>query len=204
MHRRVVAAVSVAVLLVSVAALVEAVQMRLDVRAPTVVPPLPAADAQHRPGTNRKDRASAPSADARRDAGSPSTAARHGLVQWRSVLAALDRRRARAYAAGEPHRLARVYVPGSAALRRDRALLRRYARRGLRVIGLRMRLTGMAAEQDAAGRTMVWVRERLAGGVVVGARARRRLPPGEPQTRVVTLRRVRGQAWRIAAVRPWP
>ncbi len=124
---------------------------------------------------------------------------------WRAVLATLDRRRAAAYDAADPELLARVYVRGSPALRRDRHLLTRYRERGLRVRGLRMDVSSLRVRRARGDRVVLVVRERLAGGTVTGPRSHRPLPGDDADRRVLVLRRVddRGdhRNWRIAAVR---
>jgi hypothetical protein len=218
MRDRLVAAGSVVVLLVSGLALVQAIEIRRAVSAPWVpaVPAVPSVPSSHPvttpppaaaiPPPGGPDSARGRAVDGAAEHAAAGTRTRRPRAgpqapDWRVVLAGLDRRRARAYAAADLHRLAGVYVAGSAALRRDRALLRRYTRRGLRVLGLRMSFAGISAERVAADRVALRVRDRVADGVVVGARTRRRLPTDDPDSRVVTLQRVPGDGWRIAAVR---
>ncbi len=56
----------------------------------------------------------------------------HPGIDPLAVLRQWDRRRARAWAQGDPEALATLYVPGSTAGERDLARLRRYVDRGLR------------------------------------------------------------------------
>ncbi len=117
------------------------------------------------------------------------------------MLALLDRRRAQAYAAAESGLLRAVYVRGSPMLRRDRAVLAAYAARDLRVRGLRMRVESVRVHRSGRRRVVLRVRDRVAGGVVVGRRIHRPLASDLPSTRLITLRRGAAGGWRIAAVR---
>jgi hypothetical protein len=128
---------------------------------------------------------------------------------WATVLAGLDRRRARAYAAGDPALLRAVYVRGSAALRRDQRLLARYARRGLRVDGLRMHVADLRVRTRRPDVVALEVRDRVAAGTVTGHGHRplshpldRPLAADDLDTRLLTLRRVDRGVWLVAAVRP--
>jgi hypothetical protein len=182
MRHRVVAAGSVALLVLSAALLVDAVQARLAV-------PASAPAVQPRVVASAGPRATEPVA---REARRP---------RWRSVLAALDRRRARAYAAGDASLLREVYAAGSPVFRRDCAVLAAYRRRGLRVLHLRIRIADVEAQRVGEEVVVLRVRDRLTGGIVVGRGVRRRLRADAPDTRLVTLARVPGEGWRIAAVR---
>ncbi|HEX2174296.1 MAG TPA: hypothetical protein VHG70_00170 [Nocardioidaceae bacterium] len=122
--------------------------------------------------------------------------------RWRAVLALLDRRRARAYAALRPRLLRRVYAPGAPVGRQDRALLRRYRERGLRVRGMRMRLLALQVRDRRGDRVALVVRERLAAATVRGDGARGGPVADDVDVRLLVLRRVEGPGWRIDAVRP--
>jgi hypothetical protein len=117
------------------------------------------------------------------------------------VLRAWDARRARAWARGDPRSLRRLYTPDSVAGRRDRAMLRAWATRGLVVRDLRTQLLSVRELARTRSSWTLLVTDRLAGGVVVGAGVRRALPRDEPSTRTVRLRRL-GGVWRVASVRP--
>jgi hypothetical protein len=119
--------------------------------------------------------------------------------RWRTVLSGLDALRARAYADLRPELLHRVYTPGSRVLQRDRALLLRYRQRGLRVVGLRVRLLALREDTRRDGRVVLRVRDRVTAGTLVGATVRRRLPGDAADARAITLRRV-DRRWRISAV----
>ncbi len=116
------------------------------------------------------------------------------------MLAELDRRRAAAYAAADPAALRRVYVARTTAMRQDRALLMRYRRRGLRVVGMRMRILGLRVRARRRDRVVLVVRERLVRATVRGA-GTRRLVDGDVDEHVLTLRDAAGRGWRVASVR---
>jgi hypothetical protein len=117
-----------------------------------------------------------------------------------AVLRNWDVRRSAAWARGDAAAAGPLYTAGSAAGRRDRAMLRRYAERGLRVRGLRMQVLEASLLARSAGRIVLDVTDRVAGGVVVGPGVRARLPTDRATRRIVVLRRVAGE-WRVAAVR---
>ena len=117
------------------------------------------------------------------------------------MLAGLDARRARAYADLRPGLLRRVYTPGSRVLRRDRALMLRYRQRGLRVLGLRVRVLSLRGEARRDGRVVLRVRDQVTAGTLVGVTGRRRLPGDAADARAITLRRSLGR-WLISAVTP--
>ena len=101
-----------------------------------------------------------------RDAGGP------GEADWAEVLRALDRRRASAFASGEPARLAGVYVPGSASWREDVADLTELRAAGLRARGLRLVPASVAVHQVAAGRVVLEVVDRMPSYEIVDGTGR--------------------------------
>ena len=117
------------------------------------------------------------------------------------LLRVWDAQRAGAWARGDPRMLRRLYTPGSAAGRHDRAMLRAWADRGLVVRGLRTQLLSVDVLRRTSSTWTLLVTDRLVGGTAVGAGVRRALPRDEPTTRRVTLRSVAGE-WRVASVRP--
>ena len=125
------------------------------------------------------------------------------------VLRAWDGRRAEAFAAGDLAALRRLYVPGSRAGTADRALLRGYLDRGLRVEGMRVQVLALDVLAQRPGTLRLRVTDRLVGAVAVGESGRVVLPRDEASTRVVVLRRVAATArpagspgpWRVASVR---
>lgn len=129
-------------------------------------------------------------------------ALRDPRVDPAAVLAAWDAARARAYARGSSGALARLYLSGSLAGRRDVRLLAAYAARGLRVRDMRMEVSGFAVVRARERTRVLRVTDRL-----VGARAVRAdgtsypLPRDRPSTRVVRMVH-HGGAWRVAAVGP--
>jgi len=122
-------------------------------------------------------------------------------VRALAVLHRWDRARARAWARGDPVALARLYVPGSRAGRRDVAMLRTWSRRGLRVAGLRMQVLAAALVARDRGRLVLVVTDRLAGGAARAGPVRRALPRDRPSTRRLVFRRVAGR-WLLSSVQP--
>ncbi|MGI9156209.1 MAG: hypothetical protein ACR2FG_06170 [Marmoricola sp.] len=116
------------------------------------------------------------------------------------VLHRWDRARARAWAAGDPAELRRLYVHGSAAGRADTRLLRRYVDRGLVVRRMAMQVLAVEVLPSQPRRLRLVVTDRLAGGVAVAGDREVRLPGDAASTRFLELRR-EGADWRVAAVR---
>jgi hypothetical protein len=125
--------------------------------------------------------------------------------RWGSVLAALDARRASAFATADPGRLATVYSAGSPALRRDRARLADLASAGLHVERLRMRPRSVRVVTSSSTRVVLDLVDaldsydvRTARGALVDARPGR----GAAAWRVTLVRD--GSGWRVydVAARP--
>jgi hypothetical protein len=117
---------------------------------------------------------------------------------WRSVLAALDARRASAFAVVSPGRLATVYAAGSPALRRDRARLADLAAAGLHVERLRLRPRSVRLVTRSSARVVLDVVDaldpydvRTARGALVDARPGR----GAGTWRVTLV--LEGSGWRV-------
>jgi hypothetical protein len=127
------------------------------------------------------------------------TAAPRRRVAALAVLGAWDVRRAAAWAAGDEAALAALYTDGSAAGRRDRAMLGRYGARGLRVRGMRMQVLAGKVLSRTAGRIVLVVTDRLAHAVAVRRGTRVVLPRDRATRRTIVLRRVAGE-WRVAQV----
>jgi hypothetical protein len=145
------------------------------------------------------DRPSAPAPSSRT---APAPGERFAL----EVLHAWDRRRASAWAAGDPVALATLYVPASSAGAADVALLRRYAARGLVVRDLRMQVLRARVLVTRPRRVTLEVTDRLAGARAVRVDrtdAARRLPADTASTRILELRRVGGR-WLMARVSSSP
>lgn len=115
------------------------------------------------------------------------------------VLAAWDARRAVAWARADPVALRRLYVPGSAAGRRDVSMLEQYAARGLSVRGLTVQVLAWEVRARSPDQLRLRVTDRVVGGVVVGRRQTRSLPVDRPSRRDVLLVR-RAGVWVVAAV----
>jgi hypothetical protein len=120
---------------------------------------------------------------------------------WPATLAALDAARSAAFAGADAAALGAVYVPGSAPLAADRALLTRYAARRTRVADLHLvagTVTPVASGPDQA---TLEVADRLLPYTVVDSAGRpvaRYAGRGVRRWRI-TLRRLDG-GWRIAGV----
>jgi hypothetical protein len=197
---RLAAAASVALMLASAVTL-GSVLAALSGPSTGVAPPAVAALPRSDPGpSGPSETPASPHRPGAQGSGAAVSAVRH----WRTVLARLDRRRAQAYAAAEPGLLRSVYLPRSAVLRRDRRLLTGYARRGLRVRGLRMQVADLRVRTARPGRVVLLVRDRVGGGVVLGHGRRRALPADDLDRRVLALRRVDRRGWLVAAVRAAP
>lgn len=117
------------------------------------------------------------------------------------LLRTWDARRARAWARGDPRLLRALYTPGSVAGRRDRAMLRAWAERGVVVRGLCTQLLSVRELSHHRSARTLLVTDRLIGGVAVGAGVRRPLPQDRATTRTIRLRRWDGE-WRVAWVLP--
>jgi hypothetical protein len=131
--------------------------------------------------------------DAKAAAPAPVAASEPASVR---VLRDWDKRRARAYARGDPAALARLYADGSRTGAADVALLRSYLRRGLRVTRLRTQLLGATVVSDGGDRLVLRVTDLLAGGLATDGRRRWPLPRDQPSARRVVLTRS-GGAWRV-------
>jgi hypothetical protein len=114
------------------------------------------------------------------------------------VLRDWDARRADAYAAGSTDRLRELYVPGAGGA--DLRLLRGYRSRGLRVVGMRTQLLGVAVLERRSGRWSVRVTDRLARAVALHGHQRTALPRGTSSVHLLTFVRSGGGRWRLAGV----
>ena len=114
------------------------------------------------------------------------------------VLRAWDARRSRAYAHADGAALADLYVAGSRTGAADRAVLRGYRARGLRVTGMRTQVLAARVLRESARRVVLLVTDVLVDAVAGdGRRARWALPHDRPSTRRVVL--VHGEGtWRVA------
>lgn len=119
-------------------------------------------------------------------------------AQWRTVLMALDARRASAFAAASMGRLADVYAADAPALPRDRAELADLAATGLHVDGLDLRPRSVRVLSSSVGRVVLAVVDvlepydvRTARGALVDARPGR----GAASWRITLVRA--GGDWRI-------
>jgi hypothetical protein len=116
------------------------------------------------------------------------------------VLHRWDRRRARAYAAGDDRALRTLYVPGSTAGERDVRVLGEYRRRGFRVVGMRMQVLAVRVLAHRRGRWRLRVTDRLHQAFAVRDGKPLALPRDQASTRDITLVRAGHGRWRVAAV----
>ena len=126
-------------------------------------------------------------------------AVRHASTPAVDVLRAWDLSRSQAYGAGDAAALSSLYVVGSVAGTSDVRLLRSYAGRGLRVVGMKMQILAVDVLARSQGRWRLRVTDRLFRAVAVGNGARIVLPRDQATTRVVTMLR-RAGAWKVASV----
>ena len=157
-----------------------------------------AADAREAPRNRRPTPRTPASSDRSR---APSADEASGHDRWSGVLRRLDDRRARAWRTGRPGLLRLVYVAGSSSLRRDAAMLRAYAERGLRVRGVRMHYLAVTAADRRGAEIRLTTVDRLGPAVVrIPGGTARSLPRDRPTRHEVALRRV-PDGWRIAWIR---
>ncbi|MFD1248985.1 hypothetical protein ACFQ3F_14385 [Nocardioides ginsengisoli] len=116
------------------------------------------------------------------------------VIEPVTVLRAWDRARSAAWAAGDVAALGRLYVRRSRAGERDRAMLRAWLRRGLRVRGMVMQVLAVELRARTERRMVLVVTDRLAAGSVPGAEA---LPRDGPTTRRLVFRWA--GRWRLAS-----
>ncbi|WP_181311255.1 hypothetical protein [Nocardioides campestrisoli] len=115
------------------------------------------------------------------------------------LVRAWDRRRAEAWAKGEPRLLRPLYTPDSRTGRRDVRMLDRYRERGLRVEGLRTQLLSVRAVREEADLLVLEVTDRVSAAEVVGEGLRRELPADAPSRREITWRQETGE-WLVHEV----
>lgn len=120
-----------------------------------------------------------------------------------AVLGAWDRRRAAAWASGDPAALSALYVPGATAGVADAAMLADWAARGLAVDRLTTQLLSVRVLSHRPRRWVLLVRDRVSGAVAAGAGVAEPLPAGTAAERTVVLRRSGGR-WRVASVSAAP
>ena len=114
------------------------------------------------------------------------------------VLRAWDVRRSRVYARGDGAALADLYVAGSRTGAADRAVLRGYRDRGLRVTGMRTQVLAARVLRESGRRLVLLVTDVLVDAVADDrGRHRWALPHDRPSTRRVVLVHEDG-AWRVA------
>lgn len=124
------------------------------------------------------------------------------------VLAAWDRERAAAWAAGDAAALARLYLPTSSAGRRDARQLRAWTRHGWVVRGVTRQVQQVTVRQLEADMVRLEVVDRLVGAVAHRrdadpATPGRPLPQGQLHHRELEFQQGE-HGWRIAGVREIP
>ena len=130
----------------------------------------------------------------------PAMRARGDERQWQQVLGRLDRLRSRAFERLRPALLKQVYARGSPVLRHERAVLDDYRDRGVRLLGVRLRITKLRVLSADHNQVLVRVIERLGPTTAVVGSRRVRLPVDAPTWRVLHLDKG-DDGWRITAVR---
>jgi hypothetical protein len=113
------------------------------------------------------------------------------------VLRVWDAGRSRAFARGDGAALADLYVAGSRTGAADRAVLRGYRERGLRVTGMRTQVLSASVLRETERRIVLVVTDVLTDAVAVDGAERWVLPHDRPSTRRVVLLRSEG-AWQVA------
>jgi hypothetical protein len=114
----------------------------------------------------------------------------------RQVLGVWDAARSRAFARGDGAALADLYVAGSRTGAADRAVMRGYRERGLRVTGMRTQVLSATVLRETDRRITLLVTDVLTDAVALAGDERWALPHDRPSTRRVVLVRTRG-AWRV-------
>src|SRR5690606_1480889 len=153
------------------------------------------------PADDRGGGRAEPPAEPRDTGAAPARQTAAKRPDWAVILARLDHRRAQAYAANDPDRLRSVYVPGSAVLRNDLAMLRAYRARGVRLTGVRLRLIQVALVARRGPTARLRVVDWLDRPVAHTPEGTVRLPRDRATERLIVLRNA-ADGWRIAAVRP--
>lgn len=123
--------------------------------------------------------------------------------QARVLLAAWDRDRAAAWAAGDRSALASLYTDSSMAGRADLALLGRYVARGFTVEGMQSQVLDFAVASRRADRLEIVLTDRVIDAVAVSGTQRRALPSGRAERRrIVFVRQAEG--WVVGEVSSAP
>ncbi|MGW6198427.1 protein kinase domain-containing protein [Kribbella sp. NPDC055110] len=119
---------------------------------------------------------------------SESTASSAELATWIQTLQALDAQRAQAFWTLDLNALDRIYVPGSAPWRTDRALLSAYRKQNVRIQGLRITIESTAITRRTATTVTLKTTDHLTAGQAVDHTGTTTpLPPGPSATRLITL-----------------
>jgi len=137
--------------------------------------------------------------------GGPGALGSSAEAGWSDVLRTLDLARAEAWRRGDPAALGAVYAAGSPLLRADRADLRAYTDRGLRVAGASTTYDLVEVLSSGADRVRLLAVDQLGSTRAVSSVTgrTRALPRDDRARHLITLRQT-PDGWRIAAVRPLP
>lgn len=120
---------------------------------------------------------------------------------WADVLAGLDDRRSTAFATGTAALLDDVYAAGSAPLARDAAALADLTGRGLRAVGLRLRVETVSVVSSTSGATTLQVIDHLAPyRLVDSAGAVVATEPGRGQVTWTLTVKPAADGWRISDI----
>jgi hypothetical protein len=120
--------------------------------------------------------------------------------RWVRVLRELDQRREQAWRLGNARRLGAVYLPHTATLSRDRAMLDAYASRGFRVADARLSFLRVRLIDREAGKVVLRTVDELSPATAKHDDGRSlALPRDLPSQHVIVLER-RGHEWRIGSV----
>lgn len=120
--------------------------------------------------------------------------------RWSHVLGPLLDRRALAWRRGDPLLLRSVYLPRSAALATDQAMLRDYLRRGLRVSGVRTQCAVVTLERQLPDRASLVVVDTLGPAVAHDAQGGAQPLPRDLPTRHRIRLTMTADGWRIAGI----
>jgi hypothetical protein len=122
---------------------------------------------------------------------------------WRSILDAVDRARAGAFASGDAAALTGVYAPASPLLAADRAAITRLTAAGQQARGVRHTIRDVAVTSLDDKRAVLRVVDELSAYEVVDASGRVVSPTAPRAAKAYVVRLVNTRAgWRLAAITP--
>jgi hypothetical protein len=130
---------------------------------------------------------------ARPVAAHPTADPQTGVGRASAVLRSWDGRRAAAWSHADPGALSGLYTSGSRTGRRDARDLRRWCRRGLRVVGVRQQVAEIRVAVETSRRLVLVVSDRTVDAVAVGHHRRTALPASAWTTHRIRLRQTHGR-----------